>query len=539
METLSSDTIFHYHERTKHHINRHARSPGHMDWENQPDPFRTYQGADTVPLPLLDRDPPVGHAGLYVRRRSDPAALARAPIAGFLELSMGLSAWKAMGMNRWALRINPSSGNLHPTEIHLVLPDMDGLAGGTYHYRPMDHTLELRAAVPGTLWQAIDRHFGGKGFLVGLSSIFWRESWKYGERAFRYCNLDAGHALAALSFSAALQGWHATCLNAVADRQIETVLGFDQTDWHPGEREHPDLLCFVSRHERPDIPLNLPREVVSGFAGLDYGGKPNRLSAEHVEWPVIEQAAQHARKPETNENHPLLREHAFYSDDTSVLTAAQIIRRRRSATDYHREASMERKRFLTLLDKTVPRAKNPPFDIGLAGPAVHLLIFVHRVKEMQPGLYFLLRNQREMDRIRSRTRTEFSWARETDRIPLYRLRDGDYRMKALEVSCHQEIAGFGVFSLGMIANFRQAVEEEPFRYRHLFRECGMIGQVLYLEAEAAGMRGTGIGCFFDDEVHELMGLRDNTYQSLYHFTVGAPVEDPRLTTHPPYSHLDK
>ena len=62
----------------------------------------------------------------------------------------------------------------------------------------------------------------------------------------------------------------------------------------------------------------------------------------------------------------------------------------------------------------------------------------------------------------------------------------------------------------------------------------MIGQTLYLEAEAAGVRATGIGCFFDDPVHELFGLQGRNYQSLYHFTVGGPIEDARLTTLPPY-----
>ena len=62
----------------------------------------------------------------------------------------------------------------------------------------------------------------------------------------------------------------------------------------------------------------------------------------------------------------------------------------------------------------------------------------------------------------------------------------------------------------------------------------MLGQVLYLEAEAAGVRGTGIGCYFDDAFHELLGLRDRTFQDLYHFTVGGPVDDPRLITLPPY-----
>ena len=105
------------------------------------------------------------------------------------------------------------------------------------------------------------------------------------------------------------------------------------------------------------------------------------------------------------------------------------------------------------------------------------------------------------------------------------------------VSCHQEIAGYSAFSLGMITRFKSIVEKEPYRYRHLFWETGMIGQVLYLEAEAHGVRGTGIGCFFDDAVHEMLGFEDNRYQSLYHFTIGLPVEDSRLTTYPPYFHL--
>jgi hypothetical protein len=48
------------------------------------------------------------------------------------------------------------------------------------------------------------------------------------------------------------------------------------------------------------------------------------------------------------------------------------------------------------------------------------------------------------------------------------------------------------------------------------------------------MRATGIGCFFDDVLHEALGLKDRAWQSLYHFTVGAPVDDPRLRSAPPY-----
>ncbi len=88
----------------------------------------------------------------------------------------------------------------------------------------------------------------------------------------------------------------------------------------------------------------------------------------------------------------------------------------------------------------------------------------------------------------------------------------------------------------MVADFATPIAADPAAYRELFREAGAIGQVLYLEAEACGMRGTGIGCFFDDPFHEVLGLVGETFQTLYHFTVGSPMEDARLETSPAYPH---
>ena len=104
------------------------------------------------------------------------------------------------------------------------------------------------------------------------------------------------------------------------------------------------------------------------------------------------------------------------------------------------------------------------------------------------------------------------------------------------MSCDQDIAADGFFSLGMLAEFDASLQEfGPSFYRHLFWETGVVGQRLYLAAEAAGARGTGIGCFYDDAVHQVLGLRGHAFQSLYHFTVGIPVEDTRLTTEPGYA----
>ena len=56
---------------------------------------------------------------------------------------------------------------------------------------------------------------------------------------------------------------------------------------------------------------------------------------------------------------------------------------------------------------------------------------------------------------------------------------------------------------------------------------------------AANARSTGIGCFFDDAVHDVLGLTDNQFQSLYHFTVGISVEDHRLQSSPAYPEASK
>jgi nitroreductase len=65
-------------------------------------------------------------------------------------------------------------------------------------------------------------------------------------------------------------------------------------------------------------------------------------------------------------------------------------------------------------------------------------------------------------------------------------------------------------------------------YRYVHFEAGAIGHRLYL-AEALGLRATGIGVFYDDEVHRYLNLIPNQGQAVYHFAIGYPVPDPRVT----------
>lgn len=536
MPDTPQNPAVYYHTRTKHYPQRFAASAGYLDWENQPNPFRFYEGVQPLSLPLNVPDPPGAYSDLYSRERNGPRDFSPENISLFLALSLGLSAWKSAGGARWALRMNPSSGNLHPTEAYLMLPKNLGRAeSGLYHYSPYLHALEPRTFFPPDLSQSLAASFSSGGFLLAFTSIFWREAWKYGERAFRYCQHDMGHAMAAVSFAGNLLGWKVSCLTEVSDADLSNMLGFPKTKWIPGEEEFPEVLCSVTPVQAP--PVVLKPEWIRQCSELSFQGTPNRLSADHLEWSVIGETAEATLKPRTVSESWKDFPPALETEANVSLKAAQIIRQRRSLLACDGVTSISKAVFLTMLGKTLPREGRAPFDLKLAPARVNLFLMVHRVTDLVPGLYAFIRTPEKLSTLKASCRTGFLWKPVEEGSGLYLLQEKSLSSDAASVSCVQSIAGDGAFSLGMVAEFLDPVIREPFLYRRLFWETGMIGQVLYLEAEAHGVRSTGIGCFFDDGFHDMLGLKNQAFQSLYHFTVGGPVEDVRIQSDPPYNHL--
>ena len=128
--TETTFTIQNYHARTKHQLDKYAPGPETLDWDNQPDPFRTFHGSPVLKLPLVaskDMTPYylLGKPGKVVSQNLNITGIGK-----LMELSMALSAWKSYGPDRWSLRVNPSSGNLHPTECYLVLPSCPRIPAG-------------------------------------------------------------------------------------------------------------------------------------------------------------------------------------------------------------------------------------------------------------------------------------------------------------------------------------------------------------------------------------------------------------------------
>jgi hypothetical protein len=220
--------------------------------------------------------------------------------------------------------------------------------------------------------------------------------------------------------------------------------------------------------------------------------------------------------------------------------ARAVVLQRRSALAFDGRSSVDRTIFFEMLAGVVPDRAAPWTTLWWT-PRVHLALFVHRIVDLDPGLYLLARppspehTEPTLERLRAACRQDFLWEAASETLPLVCLARGDSRGLAARLSCDQDIAADGYFSLGMLAEFDGSLDELGASfYRNLFWETGFVGQMLYLEAEAAGARATGIGCFYDDPVHDVLGLAGWNLQSLYHFTVGMPIEDTRLTSAPGY-----
>ena len=521
------DAVRAYHQLSKHQPQRFAPGPGQLEWATQPAAFRRYAGARLLELGRRPLTESPAYDQVFAAPLGAPAPLDRTSLAQLLYDSLALSAWKEAGGSRWALRVNPSSGNLHPTEAYLLLPAGSLEAGALLaHYTADAHALEIRAELPAPLAEQLAQALPVGGCLLALASIPWREAWKYGERAYRYCQHDLGHALAAVAIAASALGWQVRLLRGVAEAQLDGLFGLDRAGFH--EAEHGDCLLWIGPSQAAEFPL--PAALLQGLAALELQGSPNRLSPHYRDWPELARVQALCRAPALPAQ-PWLADAGRVQVDNPGLALRPLLHRRRSAQAMDGKSGIHAELLFAWLQRLLPAHSPVPLAVSGEPAQVDLLLFVHRVQGLEPGLYWLARVDGQAQ---SGLREDFLWQRAHAELPLYRLLQGDARGLAGFLSCGQAIASDGCVALAMLSRFDTALQAGAWRYPRLYWECGQIGQLLYLEAEAAGLSATGIGCYFDDAVHELLGLADSRWQSLYHFTLGRAVWDQRLTTLPAY-----
>jgi SagB-type dehydrogenase family enzyme len=474
-----------YHEFTKHSVQALRRTQHFLDWRNMPDPFRHYE---RVPLLDLPADPPSPEIPALELLQGATGVTSAGDGPAFLSellfYSASISASKRVPStgDRYALRVNPSSGNLHPTEFHFITRGLRQWPDGLYHYRPSSHMAEQRAIgdfeLPSIATSA--------PIVFILTSIAWREAWKYRDRAYRYCLHDIGHAWQALALAARAMGCESSVIGQFPDDDVVRFCRVSEDEW--------PMLVLESRGD--SIPVRKPDRNETVW----YGGQPNELSKETIVYPRIEgihnatkldgQFNASAEPAPTGSGEIKLPDPA-----SSKLEFGHVARKRRSALDF--VGSVPSITFAQL--SAILSTTRPDF--------IQLYLYVHRVDGLDPGVYRY-------------------WP---ERGELHLIKSGDQRVAAAGLSLGQDLAGNACVAFSMIGDLDRATRAYGDRgYRFVHFEAGAVGQRLYIAAEALGLGATGIGAFFDDEVHQYLGVTPEQGQVVYHFAIGYPVPDPRV-----------
>lgn len=326
-----------------------APGPGRLDWANQPNPFRNYPSSVRFRLPLpvptaaLPSAFPFDAVGLQssdVASQRQPAAFGLDFLSSFFYHSFAVSAAKqprgTTGVeHRYYLRVNPSSGNLHPTEVFLAAPSFAGghTSPALYHYDCHRHSLSLRREFSVAEWTALCGSLSSTPpsasssaatsalaassptaaaaaastttahsssvpppvtpFFVALTSIYWREAWKYGVRAYRYCMLDIGHALGSLSASCDMHGYTSTPLTALSSSDLTALLltPSDLSLENP-EAEIPQVFAAITPQIAAQFcaphQFSLPASLLTAPSAK--APAPTTLSLHHIHYELIASA---------------------------------------------------------------------------------------------------------------------------------------------------------------------------------------------------------------------------------------------------------
>ena len=202
--------MYWYHASTKHSYNSVRTNPNRLSWEDQPSTYKNYP--DSYEKVKLDLD-----------KEED----------NFLYHIAGLTAKKSYPSGEYYLRINPSAGALYPNELYFQVRGVEGKEDGVYHYEVKSSSLTLLQSINDD--EGLEPYFGYKtamkGYLFLVSAIYYRSSWKYKDRAFRYCLLDAGHLLGCIEASALLKPHAVQIVYNIKRERLNRMFGFEEREW--------------------------------------------------------------------------------------------------------------------------------------------------------------------------------------------------------------------------------------------------------------------------------------------------------------------
>lgn len=417
-----------YHEKTEHSW-LSVRKPGHgLDWSTQPSPYKRYP-PELPRIPLTEKE----------------------PVKEFLYRVGGITAKKSYPGVEYYLRTNPSAGALYPNEVYFQARGVEGFPDGIYHLEVASSSAVLLGAIKDEegLEAYLEDRRRREGLLLFFSGVYWRSSWKYRDRAFRYVLLDAGHLLGSAEAAAQVEGWDYFIRYRIDREGLNRFFGFGKEEWV--------LSCFdrtaVSGEEVG--PPSFALQSVDPTGTFRVNG-------------LIERAYR-----ETDRLYHCREERRIPQAPFAPDLLAETIYRRRSIRTFTGEpiTAEELRRILDWAEAPVPSD---------CDERIHLYRVVNRVEGVKQGL----------------------WLGEE------LLREGDLSGRAGYLCLEQ--------ALGRESSVTFFLTGEG-NYQPLYQKAGVIGQRLYLAAEAQGIGASGIGAYYDREVQEFLGTEEKV---LYAFAIG-------------------
>ncbi len=492
-----------YHEATKHSPTSVQRGPHGLDWDNQPVPFKIYSDLPAEGLPRRLDSSGVGAFDAIQGQGADPGRSDppdRAALGRLLHFSLGVLRHRHLGGGRVVhFRAAPCTGALYHVDAYVVCGELPDLAAGIYHFGP--HDFSVRRLRAGDLRGVLSVAAGGEARVAEapatlvLASTYWRNSWKYRQRAYRHVFWDGGTVLAQLLAQAAADGWPARVVLGFGDRDVEDLIGLD--------RAREGAIALVPIGRGAPVPRS-PQEIEA----IRYRTAP--LSTHEIDYPEIREmhaasslasgGAARAWRESTPrlESSPARGQHCrLVADPAEASDPLEEVVRRRGSTRSFARLPIGQAALLRLLT-----AASAPLEADYrpdpARSLVELYVITHAVEGVEAGSY--------------------RWhAAET---ALERLSLGEFRREAGFLALGQSLGADPAVNVYAVADLDSVLGALGSRgYRAAQLEGGIAGGRTYLAAYAQGIGASGL-TFFDDDVIRFFGLPADRFGVMFLTSAG-------------------
>jgi len=428
--------MYWYHKGTKHSYYSVRSNPNRMDWRLQPSTYKNYP--DSFKKITLNKNNP-WHGVIYY------------------SASISIRKYYPHGTHRY-LRVNPSAGALYPNELYFQARGIEGFEDGIYHYEVSTNRAVLLYGIKAS--EGIEPYMGYEtamqGFLFLVSAVYYRSSWKYKNRAFRYCLLDAGHLLGSIEHAALLVPQATSMKYDIERKKLNKLFGFSHAD--SAGRE-----VFLSG---ASVATPLEEKVEAVVFELPYVEASGTFEANEMMELAYQQTSYLLEKQPQHEKAN------FYYEKTRLK---ESILERRSQRGFEGQAISK------LHYARIMEAINEPISSD-CDEEVALFVVLNCVQNMPIGLYCnekLITNK-------------------------------DFSQKAGYLCLEQYTLGTkGAMTFFLLSSAKN--------YQALYQKAGIIGQRLYAVTSYLNIGCSGIGAYYDDEVNAFV---DEEGMVLYSLAIG-------------------